>query len=180
MTAGNWKHLNAPIKSMSALFVESVCLPDIKMEWNKSPMKFYQAANSRVSYLQPAKRLISLRCRHHHSHPDLCYPYTLFWSGKPRHPRGPEYSCLGRQTNGRIKHLYSKPEDVDRQQAGQSCRCSLPKWVDFPGHWKYLQFELPFWKADFRDSKSSEVFGSNQCLLLESILARHHPQPKLL
>lgn len=119
MTAGNWKHLNAPIKSMSTLFIESVCLPDIKMDWNKSPMKPYQAANSCVSYLQPAKWLISLRCRHHYSpllppHPILNRPAEA-----PRRPRI-QLLILGRQTNGRIKHLYSKPEEADRQQAGRS------------------------------------------------------------
>lgn len=178
MTAGNWKRLNAPIKSMSALFIESVCLPDIEMDWNKSPLKLYQAANSRVHYLQPAKWLIFLRCRHHHSHPYLCYPQTLFWAGQPRHPRGARVQLvifLGRQTNGRMKHLCSKPEEVARQQAGQSWRCSLPKWLHhlLPGFWPHLELGLHFLKANFRDSESSQVFGSNHWLS-----SRAHPCQK--
>lgn len=161
MTAGNRTQLNDPIKSLSTLVIESICLADIQMDWNRSLMKFYRPhlpANGSVHYLQPAEQLISCVCRHYSSHPHLCYPHTLFWMGQTRHPSGSNsllelFICLQRQTNGRISYLYSRPKEAARQEAGQNQRCSLPKWLhhQLPGLWPHLQLRSRHLKAILTD-----------------------------
>lgn len=103
----------------------------------------------------------------------------LNWPAEaPQRPRGSRVQLVisfGRQTNGRIKRFYSKPEEVARQQAGQSWRCSLLKWFHhlLPGLCPHLELGLHFLKANLRDFELSQVFGSDHWLP-----SRAHPCQK--